>query len=166
MRGHEGLGSRTLLGSLGDEAAKQVEGTAYEARRGARDLLETLVRPAERMGGDDRVFHLKERAVLPDRLDLRHVKARAREVYDQWCGELGGMDHEIVDATAATSNEAQTAIARLLEALNTLPFFGGAKVVWLKDCNFLGDDRTATSKGVTEALGDLAKVLKCKKRYM
>jgi len=88
------------------------------------------------------------------------VKARAREVYDQWCNEAGGMDHEIVDGTAATSNEAQTAIAKLHEALNTLPFFGGAKVVWLKDCNFLGDDRTATSKGVTEALGDLAKVLK------
>lgn len=88
------------------------------------------------------------------------VKARAREVYDAWSHELGGMDHEIVDGTAATSNEARSAIAKLHEALNTLPFFGGAKVVWLKDCNFLGDDRTATSKGVTEALGDLAKVLK------
>lgn len=88
------------------------------------------------------------------------VKARSREVYDAWCTEAGGMDHEIVDGTAATSNEAQGAIAKLHEALNTLPFFGGAKVVWLKDCNFLGDDRTATSKGVTESLGDLAKVLK------
>ncbi len=88
------------------------------------------------------------------------VKACAREAYEKWSEELGGMDHEIVDATAANSGEAQKAISKLREALNTLPFFGGGKAIWFKDCNFLGDDRTATSKAVTEALANLGKMLK------
>lgn len=88
------------------------------------------------------------------------VKACAREAYEKWSEELGGIDHEIVDATAASSGEAQKAIAKLYEALNTLPFFGGGKAIWFKDCNFLGDDRTASSKGVTESLAELGKVLK------
>lgn len=88
------------------------------------------------------------------------VKARAREVHDQWCAEIGGMDHETVDGLALNAAEAQKAVARLLEALNTLPFFGGGKVVWLKDCSFLGDDRTAGSKTVTDDLAALSKVLK------
>jgi hypothetical protein len=70
------------------------------------------------------------------------------------------MDQEIIDAGANNADEAMRALAKLREALNTLPFFGGAKVVWFKDCNFLGDDRTATSQGVTAALGDLAEFLK------
>ena len=50
------------------------------------------------------------------------VKARAKEVYQQWSDEIGGIDHETVDATAANSNEAQAAIAKLYLALDTLPF--------------------------------------------
>lgn len=88
------------------------------------------------------------------------VKQRARKLYDQWCGELGGMDHEIVEATCSNAGQALEALRKLWAALNTLPFFGGAKVVWLKDCNFLGDERTATSAAVTEALGELAADLK------
>lgn len=88
------------------------------------------------------------------------VKQRARALFQQWSEELGGMDHETIDARAGTVDEALTALARLREALNTLPFFGGAKVVWLKDCSFLGDDRTASSGTVTEALAELAEELK------
>ena len=41
-----------------------------------------------------------------------------------------------------------------------LPFFGGGKVVWFKDCSFLGDDRTSGSSAVTESLAALAAELK------
>ena len=43
-------------------------------------------------------------------------------------------------------------VARLRESLQTLPFFGSGKAVWLQNCNFLGDDRTAGAAAVTEAL--------------
>ncbi len=88
------------------------------------------------------------------------VKQKARAYFDQWSAELGGMDHEIVDATAGNSGEALNRIGRLREALNTLPFFGGAKAVWFRDCDFLGEDRTSASAAVTEELTQLADELK------
>jgi len=88
------------------------------------------------------------------------VKQRARQLYQEWCGELGGMDHEIIEATVANSGEALAALARLREALQTLPFFGSGKVVWLRDCNFLGDERTTSAAAVTETLAELAEELK------
>jgi len=88
------------------------------------------------------------------------IKQRARQLYRQWCEELGGMDHEIIEATVSNSSEALTALARLREALQTLPLFGSAKVIWLRDCNFLGDERAASASDVTETLNDLAGELK------
>jgi DNA polymerase-3 subunit delta len=88
------------------------------------------------------------------------VKQRARHLYQQWSAELGGMDHEIIDAQVTNGGEALRAIGRLREALQTLPFFGGGKAVWLQNCNFLGMDRTSQSGAVTEAVGELAQELK------
>jgi DNA polymerase-3 subunit delta len=88
------------------------------------------------------------------------VKQKARERYTAWAADAGGMDEEIIDAAAGNSDEALRALSRLREALNTLPFFGGSKVVWFKNCNFLGEDRTASSQAVTGALADLAELLK------
>jgi DNA polymerase-3 subunit delta len=88
------------------------------------------------------------------------VKQRAKALHDQWSAELGGMDHEIVDATAGNTGEALSKLNKLRAALNTLPFFGGAKAVWFRDCNFLGEDRTASSAAVTAALTEFAEELK------
>jgi len=88
------------------------------------------------------------------------VKQRARKLYEEWCAELGGMDHEVVDGSALNASEALQKVGRLLEALNTLPFFGGAKVVWFQNCSFLGEDRTGGSAAVTAALAELAETLK------
>ena len=88
------------------------------------------------------------------------IKQHARQLHRQWCEELGGMDHEIIEATVSNSSEALTALARLREALQTLPFFGSGKVIWLRDCNFLGDERAASASDVTETLNDLAGELK------
>ena len=88
------------------------------------------------------------------------VSQRARQVYRGWCEEAGGMDHEVIEATAANAGEAIKSLVRVHEALQTLPFFGGAKVVWFRDCNFLGDDRTARAADVSSGLADLATELK------
>lgn len=88
------------------------------------------------------------------------VKKRAREIYQQWCDELGGMDHEIIEATVSNGGDALKAVARLREALQTLPFFGSGKAVWLRDCNFLGDERAASAQAVADTLADLAEELK------
>jgi len=88
------------------------------------------------------------------------VKQRAKQIFQQWSAELGGMDHEIIEATAGNSGEALTALGKLREALNTLPFFGGGKAVWLRDCNFLGEERTASAASVTETLAEISEELK------
>lgn len=88
------------------------------------------------------------------------VKKRAKELYQDWCGDLGGMDHEIIDATVSNSGDALNRLSKLREALQTLPFFGSGKVVWLRDCNFMGDERAANAQAVTGSLNDLAEELK------
>jgi DNA polymerase-3 subunit delta len=88
------------------------------------------------------------------------VKQRAKQLYQQWTEQLGGMDHEILDAGVNNSGEALKVLARLREAVQTLPFFGTAKVVWLQNCNFLGDERAASTQAVTESLANLAQDLK------
>ena len=88
------------------------------------------------------------------------VNQRAREIYQQWSAELGGMDHEIIDASANNGAEALKALAKLREALQTLPFFGSGKAVWFRNCNFLGDERAAGVQAVTESLANLAQELK------
>jgi DNA polymerase III subunit delta len=88
------------------------------------------------------------------------VKERAREVFKKWCVEAGGMDHEIIDAAVNNSGEALAALAKLRAALQTLPFFGSAKVIWLQNCNFLGEERTASAQAVTEDLAELSQELK------
>ena len=88
------------------------------------------------------------------------VQQRGREIFRDWQAELGGMDHETIDARVGNSGEALNALKKLHEALNTLPFFGGGKAIWFKDCSFLGDDRTSASGAVTEGLADLADTLK------
>jgi DNA polymerase-3 subunit delta len=88
------------------------------------------------------------------------VKSRAKALYEQWCKETGGFDNEIIDASASNSGAALGAIAKLREAIQTLPFFGRGKVIWFQNCNFLGEERTGSSQAVTEALADLADELK------
>ncbi len=108
----------------------------------------------------------KAAALLEQPLVLIHgdddfaVSQRARQVYQDWCQEVGGMDHEVIVAAAANAGEGTKALDCLHEALQTLPFFGGTKVIWFRDCNFLGDDRTARAADVSSGLADLAAELK------
>jgi DNA polymerase-3 subunit delta len=85
------------------------------------------------------------------------VKQRARQIWDEWnAREGGGLDHEILEAGAGNVEEALRRLSQLREALLTLPFFGGTKLIWFRDCSFLGDDRTSQSSTLTESLAELA----------
>jgi DNA polymerase-3 subunit delta len=88
------------------------------------------------------------------------VKKRAREIFQAWAADSGGMDQEIIDGAVSNSGDALNAIAKLREAIQTLPFFGSSKVVWLRDCSFLGEERAASAQAVVETLADLAAELK------
>ena len=63
----------------------------------------------------------------------------------------------MIDGSVRNSEEAIGVLSKLDEALQTLPFFGGNKVVWLRGVYFLGDDRTASSLTVKDRLTELSK---------
>src|SRR4051794_38143818 len=88
------------------------------------------------------------------------VKERAKEIFKKWTDEIGGSDHETIDGAVSNAGDALRALAKLREGIQTLPFFGGGKVVWLQNCNFLGEERAASAKDVTETLADLSAELK------
>jgi len=84
------------------------------------------------------------------------VKQRARKLWEEWGAGSVGFDYEVIEAGAGSVDEALQRLRLLRESLQTLPFFGGDKRVWFKDCTFLGEDRTGQSATVTEALVELA----------
>ena len=56
--------------------------------------------------------------------------------------DAGDFGIETIDGCADNAEQAASRIRSAIEALQTLPFFGGAKLVWLKNANFLGDSIT------------------------
>ena len=92
--------------------------------------------------------------------DEAEVKRAARERAAELSpADAGDMGCEVIDGGAENVDQAETRIHQTLEALLTLPFFGGEKLVWLKNANFLGDTVTGRSAGVQEALARLVETL-------
>jgi DNA polymerase-3 subunit delta len=73
--------------------------------------------------------------------------------------DAGDFGLEIIDGAADNADQAEARVRSAVEALQTLPFFGSTKVVWLKNVNFLGDDQKARSAAVQSALEELAELL-------
>ncbi len=73
--------------------------------------------------------------------------------------EGGDFGLETIDGCADHVDQAAARIRSAIEALQTLPFFGGGKLVWLKNANFLGDSKLGGSAVVQEALAELGSAL-------
>ncbi|PYJ33581.1 MAG: hypothetical protein DME88_07685 [Verrucomicrobia bacterium] len=71
----------------------------------------------------------------------------------------GDFGLEVIDGAADNAEQAAARIRSAIEAVQTLPFFGSTKVVWLKNANFLGDDPKARSAAVQSALEELSELL-------
>ena len=67
---------------------------------------------------------------------------------------------EIVEGNAQSSDEVEQAIMRCMESLQTLSLLGGMKLVWFRDCGFLGDSALGRSQDVKERLEQIASFLK------
>src|SRR2546421_2038144 len=72
--------------------------------------------------------------------------------------EAGEFGIEVIDACADNVDQAVSKIRSAIEALQTLPFFGGAKLVWFKNANCLADTVIGRSAAVQGALEELAEV--------
>ena len=92
--------------------------------------------------------------------DESEVKRTAAELAAQLAPpDAGEFGVEIIDACADNVDQAVSRIRSAIEALQTLPFFGGGKLVWLKNANCLGDSVIGRSAAVQSALEDLAEIL-------
>ncbi len=92
------------------------------------------------------------------------VREEALALYNQLTGgNDDGFTHETIDGNADNSEGAYEICASASQSLMTMPMFGGDKVVWLRNVNFLGDDVTGraqrTEAGVEMLRGILEKGL-------
>ena len=92
-----------------------------------------------------------------DEAEVKHVAAElAEKLTPPGAGDFG---LEVIDGAADNADQAQARVRATIEALQTLPFFGNTKVVWLKNANFLGDDQRARSVGVQSTLEELSELI-------
>jgi len=73
--------------------------------------------------------------------------------------DAGDFGLETIDGAADNADQAEARVKSTIEALQTLPFFGSTKVVWLKNVNFLGDDQKARSAAVQSMLEELSELI-------
>ncbi len=66
---------------------------------------------------------------------------------------------EVIDGGADNAESAVRAVNDTMAALQTLPFFGGNKVVWLKGATFFADNQTGKAQSVLDAAEALADAL-------
>jgi DNA polymerase-3 subunit delta len=88
------------------------------------------------------------------------VNREGKERFDALVAEAQADDfsREVVSGFAANVDEVETAVNRFRDAVQTVPMFGGKRVVWFKDMNFLADTVTGRAEGTlkqVEALQDL-----------
>jgi DNA polymerase-3 subunit delta len=74
-------------------------------------------------------------------------------------GNVDEFSREIVNGFAANGDDVEDAVNRFTEAVQTVPMFGGRRVVWLKDVNFLADTVTGKSEATLRRVEDLQRVL-------
>lgn len=66
---------------------------------------------------------------------------------------------EVVSGNADNSDHATRIIGQTIEAIQTMPFFGGEKVVWLQGANFFADNQTGRSETTLSAVESLVDLL-------
>ena len=73
--------------------------------------------------------------------------------------DAGDFANDIIDGGADNAEHAGQICNNVIQALQTLPFFGGAKVVWLKNANFLGDTVTGRAQAAVTGFENIIDVL-------
>ena len=89
---------------------------------------------------------------LVGRLGKARFDALAAEVPDEF-------SREVLNGFAANVSEVEGAVNRFRESVQTISMFGGRRVVWLKDINFLADTVTGRAESTLKLTEDLQQIL-------
>jgi DNA polymerase-3 subunit delta len=88
------------------------------------------------------------------------VREKALLLYNQLTnGVDDGFTHETIDGIADNSESAFEICSSTVQALLTIPMFGGDKVVWLRNANFLADNVTGRSQRTEAGVESLRNTL-------
>lgn len=90
---------------------------------------------------------------LVGRLGKERFDRLAAEVTDEF-------SREIVSGFANNVGEVESAVNRFRESVQTVSMFGGRRLVWFKDVNFLADTVTGRAEGTQKVVEDLQELLK------
>lgn len=91
--------------------------------------------------------------------DGRVKEVAAKLVRELAPPDAGDFGLEIIEGNADNSDHAAKICGLVVEAIQTLPFFGGDKVVWLKGANFFADNVTGRAEFTKSAVENLQDVL-------
>jgi DNA polymerase-3 subunit delta len=86
------------------------------------------------------------------------VKKAARALAEK-LAPADAMNLETIDGRADSADDAVRSIQQVREAVLTLPFFGGGKLVWWKAVNFFDETGVGRHASVKEALEELKPIL-------
>jgi DNA polymerase III subunit delta len=89
------------------------------------------------------------------------VQRAGQQRFDALAAGTGAdeFSREVISGFAANISEVEAAINRFREAVQTVPMFGGGRVVWLKDVSFLADNVTGRAEGTLKLVEDLQQLL-------
>jgi DNA polymerase-3 subunit delta len=88
------------------------------------------------------------------------VGRAGKERYAALAGEVTDeFSRETINGFAANVAEVEGAVNRFREAIQTVSMFGGKRVVWLKDVNFLADTVTGRAESTLVLVEDLQQIL-------
>jgi len=89
---------------------------------------------------------------LVGRLGKVRFAALSNEVTDEF-------SREVLSGFANNVGEVASAVNRFRDSVQTLSMFGGRRLVWLKDVNFLADTPTGRAEGTLKCVEDLQEIL-------
>jgi DNA polymerase-3 subunit delta len=84
-----------------------------------------------------------------------------RERFDALVAETQAdeFSREVINGFAGNIDEVEAAVNRFRDAVQTVPMFGGRRVVWLKDVSFLADNVTGRAEGTLRQVEALQEIL-------
>lgn len=89
---------------------------------------------------------------LVSRLGKQRFAELTREVTDEF-------SREVISGFAGNVGEVESSVNRFRECVQTIPMFGGRRVVWFKDINFLADSVTGRAEGTLKQVEELQHIL-------
>jgi DNA polymerase-3 subunit delta len=89
---------------------------------------------------------------LVNRLGKERFDTLAAEITDEFA-------REVISGFAANVGEVETAVNRFRESVQTVSMFGGRRLLWFKDVNFLADSVTGRAESTLKLVEDLQQLL-------